>query len=79
MLNDELSKLAKMAKFEKPKSRNWFTINVKQIKPFNAATPTTPNSSLNGTREQVTQNGVGFAHTLTWMDLHKPRATKKMA
>jgi len=28
-----------------PNSRNWFTVNVKQIKPFSAATPMTLNSS----------------------------------
>jgi len=32
---------------EEPNSRNWFTINIKQIKPFNAATLTTLSSSLN--------------------------------
>jgi len=32
---------------EELNSRNWFTVNVKQIKPFNAATLTTLNSSLN--------------------------------
>jgi len=32
---------------KEPNSRNWFTVNVERIKPFNAATPTTLNSSLN--------------------------------
>jgi len=32
---------------EEPNSRNWFIINIKRIKPFNAATWTTLNSSLN--------------------------------
>jgi len=32
---------------EERNSRNWFTINVERIKPFNTATPTTLNSSPN--------------------------------
>jgi len=32
---------------EEPNSRNRLTVNIEQIKPFNAATPTTLNSSLN--------------------------------
>jgi len=32
---------------EEPNSRNWLTINIKQIKLFNAVNPTTLNSSLN--------------------------------
>jgi len=32
---------------EEPNSRNWLTVNVERIKPFNAATPTTLNPSLN--------------------------------
>jgi len=32
---------------KEPNSRNWFTVNVERIKPFNAATLTTLNSSPN--------------------------------
>jgi len=32
---------------EEPNSRNWLTVNVKWIKPFNTANPTTLNSSSN--------------------------------
>jgi len=31
---------------EEPNSRNWLTMNIEWIKPFNAATPTTLNSIL---------------------------------
>jgi len=41
---------------EEPNSRNWFTINVERIKPFNAATPTTLNSSLNDVHYEVEYN-----------------------
>jgi len=36
-----------------PHSRNQFTVNVEQIKPFNAATPTTLNSSSNDGHYEV--------------------------
>jgi len=32
---------------KEPNSRNWFTVNIEGIKPFNTATPTTLNSILN--------------------------------
>jgi len=32
---------------KEPNSRNWLTINIERIKPFNAATPTTLNSCSN--------------------------------
>jgi len=32
---------------EEPNSRNWLTINIERIKPFNTVNPTTLNSSLN--------------------------------
>jgi len=32
---------------EEPNSRNWLTVNIKRIKPFNTATPTTLISSSN--------------------------------
>jgi len=38
---------------EEPNSRNWFTINIEQIKPFNTATPTRHNSSSNNGHYKV--------------------------
>jgi len=38
---------------EELNSRNWLTINVERIKPFNTATPTAPNSSSNNGHYKV--------------------------
>jgi len=38
---------------EELNSRNWLTVNIKQIKSFNAETPTTLNSSLNNGHYEV--------------------------
>jgi len=39
---------------KEPNSRNWFIVNVEQIKPFNSATPTTPNSRRFSRKVQLT-------------------------